>query len=134
MTRKILKFLLYGFILWGAILVFSYFIQPLKPIDQAFFDALMSIAISLFSVVFVFFIFWRKRVLFFKEGLIAGLIWMIECMLLDMLIFYWGPMKLSFVAYFTETGLFYLVIPIISGATGYLADKIVHKHTNIQNS
>ncbi len=131
MIRKILKFILYGFILWGAILVFAYFIQPLKPLDQAFFDALLSIAIALFSVVFVFFIFRRKRVLFFREGLMAGLIWMIECLLLDMLMFHWGPVKMSFVSYFTEIGLFYVAIPIISGATGYLADRIVHKHQRV---
>lgn len=130
MTKKILKFILYGFLLWGVILIFAYFIKPLKTYDQAFFDALMSIAVALFTVFFVFYIFWRKRVDFFKEGLTAGLIWLVECLIFDMFMFHWGPMKMTFVQYFTEIGLFYVVIPVISGATGYLVDKIVHKHTH----
>jgi len=130
MTKKILKFLLYGFILWGTLLVYAYFIQPVKTIDPAFFDALMSIAVALFTVVFVFAIFRRKRVLFFNDGLMAGLIWMVECLILDMFLYHWGPMKMTFMAYFTEIGLNYLAIAIIAGGTGYLADKIVHKHTH----
>jgi hypothetical protein len=124
---KLSRYLLYGFLLWATLLVYSYFVYFIKDFSTALFSSLMFIAIALFTTLFVFVLFRRKRVDFFKEGLVAGILWMLENFFFDMFLFHWGPWKMSFTTYFTEIGLNYITIPIIVAGMGYLLDRVVKK-------
>jgi hypothetical protein len=125
--NKLLRYLLYGFLLWITLLIYSFFVYYLKQYSVPLFDSLMFIAIATFTIIFVFILYRRKRVDFFKEGLIAGSIWMVENFLFDMFLFHWGPWEMSFTTYFTEIGLNYITIPIIVAGMGYLLDRVAKK-------
>jgi hypothetical protein len=125
--KKLFRFLLYGLLLWGSLFVYAFSLSYIKDYNPVFFNILMFIALTLFTTVFVFVLYRRKKIEFFNEGLTAGILWMFECMLLDMFLFHWGPMKMSFTRYFTEIGLSYIVIPIIVAGMGYLLDRVVKK-------
>jgi len=60
---------------------------------------------------------------FLKEGVLLGLVWFIIGIVLDLLLFMEGPMKMSFADYMMDIGLTYLIIPIVSFGFGYLLEQ-----------
>jgi hypothetical protein len=54
---------------------------------------------------------------------LAGVIWLGINLILDLLLFMEGPMKMPFVDYIVDIGLTYLLIPIITAGFGYLLEE-----------
>ena len=120
------KSLLYGFFLWLTVFISSFFIFPLKTSNPLFFETLISIFLVLFTVIAAYFYF-SKTALSLKNGLAAGITWMIVNIIIDLPLFSFGPMKKDLAEYFTDIGLTYLIIPVIT--TGAAAIKIRSKTT-----
>ena len=49
------------------------------------------------------------------------------CIGLDLLMFMWGPMKMSFIDYMKDIGLTYLMLPIIAAGVGLACGSIKPK-------
>jgi EamA domain-containing membrane protein RarD len=60
---------------------------------------------------------------FLSAGIRLGVIAFILSILIDLLLFMWGPMKMSFADYMMDIGLTYLIYPIVTIGFGYLLSK-----------
>lgn len=106
------KIILYGFLLWMMVFIVSFVIYPLKETNPPFFETLITLFLTGFTVFFGDFYFKKGR-LTLKNCLISGFSWVLICILIDLPLFSYGPMQMSFWHYMTDIGLTYLVIPVI---------------------
>jgi hypothetical protein len=117
------KACLYGFIVWLVPFIVSIGTFPLKASMPALFEELMAAVLTL-CVVFLLALYFRGlRHSSFKIGIAVGGVWLLMCLVLDLLIFSWGPMQMSVWDYLTSIGPAYLTIPIIAGGCGFLAHR-----------
>ena len=107
------KSLLFGVVLWITVFISSFFIFPLKASNPPFFETLISIFLVLFTVI-VSSLYFSKTELNIKNALSAGITWMLVNIIIDLPLFSFGPMKKDLADYFTDIGLTYLIIPVIT--------------------
>ncbi len=120
MTKKYLRSVLYGFLVWLIPFVASFFFYSREgglAIDVFLFKTIM-IVIGSISAAFLLVSYFKKiDTSYFKEGISAGIIWFSVNILLDLLILI--PMSgMSLGEYFTQIGLRYLAIPAMCIAVG----------------
>jgi len=115
------KLLLFGFLLWLTVFISSFIIFPLKASNPPFFETLISIFLVLFTVI-ASHLYFSKTLLSVKSALYAGITWMMVNIIIDLPLFSFGPMKKDIADYFTDIGLTYIIIPIIT--TGLAAVSV----------
>lgn len=121
--KPIKQILLYGFLIWLIPFVVAFLIFPIHESNRILFESIMPVVLTI-SVVFFANIYFKKlNKNFFKEGLIAGIIWFGISIVIDLLMFMQGPMKMTFANYVMDIGLTYLMIPAITIGFGYLIEK-----------
>jgi len=54
---------------------------------------------------------------------LIGVVWFLVNVMLDLLLFMEGPMKMSFADYMADIGLTYLIIPSVTFGLGYSLQK-----------
>jgi hypothetical protein len=118
MVKYIGKTLLFGFILWISVFVASVIISPVKETDPIFFETLITIVLTGFTVLYGY-IFFKREKPTLKNSLIIGLVWLLINIIIDLPMFSYGPMKRPFLEYMTDIGLTYLIIPIILSIFSY---------------
>lgn len=121
--RQYLKLALFGFLTWLIPFIVSFFFYDksghLVIGDIFLFKSIMIITGCLTGVVLLVLYFNKISEKHLYHGILIGIVWLIMNWALDMLILV--PMaKLSLYDYFTQVGLRYLIIPIISIGTGYM--------------
>lgn len=121
--KSLKKALIFGFLLWLVPFIISVIIFPLKTSLPALFESIMPVVIAICVVLFSILYFKKLEAGFFKEGVILGITWFVICIVLDLLLFMWGPMKMTFPYYMADIGLTYLIIPVITVGFGYLVEK-----------
>ena len=114
--------LVYGFLLWLTTFLVSVALGPVKDYSGQLFDSLMPVAIALLTVWFLYLYFKGVPPGFARAGLVAGVVWLVLNILLDQLLFAWGPMRMSFADYMYDIGFTYFMIPPITAGAGYLMD------------
>ena len=57
---------------------------------------------------------------FLSESIKLGIIWFGISVAIDLFMFMWGPMKMSFYNYMIDIGLTYLIFPITTVGFGFL--------------
>jgi EamA domain-containing membrane protein RarD len=115
--------LLYGFLLWLIPFVVAILIFPIRTSSRALFESIMPVVLTTCVVLFLNIYVRRLETGFLKEGVILGLIWLVVSLGLDLLMFMWGPMKMTFTDYMMDVGLTYLIFPIVTIGSGYLMEK-----------
>lgn len=123
--KSMKKVLLYGFLVWLIPFIVSFLIFPLKSSNRALWESIMPIVIGGTTVTFAVLYLNKLKGSFFKEALLAGVIWLGINLILDLLLFMEGPMKMPFIDYIADIGLTYLLIPTITVGFGYLLEKHV---------
>ena len=121
--KSIKKALLYGFLVWLIPFIVSFLIFPLKSSNRALWESIMPVVITISAVPFLILYFSKLQAHFLKEAVLLGIIWLAISLILDLLLFMEGPMKMSFADYMMDIGLTYLMIPTISIGFGYLLEK-----------
>lgn len=119
----------YGAAHWFSVLAVSFLLFPIRQNDPIFFETLISIVLVAATILFGFIFLRRYRPISFQEALFSGAIWMVMSILLDQLLFTFGPLKMDIISYFKDIGLTYLIIPIILGSMEYYHDSVVSKET-----
>lgn len=114
------KVLLFGFLLWLTVFLTSFLIYPIKQSNPTFFETLITITLTFFTILFTVLYFKKVHGRCIKCALTTGITWFLINVAIDLCLFSWGPMKMTFVAYVEDIGLAYLVIPIITIGVGYL--------------
>ena len=121
--KKYLKIGLFGFLVWLIPFAVSFLIFPLRTSNRALFESIMPVVITICVVLFSIIYLRRIETDFLKEGILLGVIWCAISLIIDLLLFMEGPMKMSFTDYLMDIGLTYLIIPIVSVGFGYLLEK-----------
>ena len=123
-----LKVVLFGFLLWLIPFAVSALIFPLRGLDRPLFDSIMPVIIVIWTVFFSIIYLTSKNLSgknghLLKESVKIGLVWLIMSIVLDLMIFIQGPLKMSLWDYTTDIAVIYLMIPAITSGFGYLLDR-----------
>lgn len=121
--KSFMKILVYGIILWLIVFAFSFLIYPLKKEGNPLFESLITIILVFITVLIAFTYFRTEQPAFSMNAVIVGCSWMVINILIDLPLFSYGPMKMSFTNYLEDIGITYFVIPIIVVGMGRLLDK-----------
>jgi len=105
--------LVYGFFVWLIPFIIAFSIFTIRNEDRPLFESIMPVVVTIVTVVFANFYFKKVDKNFIKEGIVIGLLWLVISIVLDLILFMEGPMKMSFVDYIKDIGLTYLIIPAI---------------------
>lgn len=114
--KNIKSLLVYGFLIWLAPFVLSFFIFQLRESDRPFFETLMPIILVTTIMAVLVKYTQINAINSVREGLIVGFTWMALNLILDAFVFIWGPLKQPVAEYVKDIGLIYLIIPIITTA------------------
>ncbi len=118
MMKTFGKALLFGFLLWLCIFMTAFLMYSVRKSDPIFFETLMTLTITFFSVT-ASVLFFRKTPVSVAYGLLLGLLWALMNVLIDLPAFLWGPMKMPVLRYMQDIGLTYLAIPMITTGFGF---------------
>ena len=124
--RSFGKAILYGIAVWAIPFIAAMFIFPLRESERPLFESIIPVAVALGAVIFSAVYLRNSDVNYVKEGIFIGVIWLGVSLIIDLSMFMWGPMKMSFIDYMKDIGLTYLMIPIITIGMGKVLD-VKHK-------
>lgn len=117
------KILAYGFLVWLIPFVAAILIFPIHESNRPLFESIMPVVGGVSALSFSVYIFQKAQSDFVKLGVKVGLIWLGISLVLDLLMFGWGPMKMSLAEYVSDIGITYLMIPAITFGFGWLLEK-----------
>jgi len=112
--------LVFGFLIWLIPFTISILIFPLRTSNRALFESIMPVVVTLCAVVFSILYFRKLEEGFIREGILLGVIWFAISIVIDLLMFMWGPMKMTFAEYMMDIGLTYLIIPTVTIGFGFV--------------
>jgi len=113
-----------GFLLWFVPFLISFLVFPLRASHLAFFEAIMTLVLALCVAPLAIFYFRKARLFTVREGVLLGVLWLAISLLMDLLMFMWGPMQMPLLDYMTDIGLNYLVFPVFTIGFGYAARAV----------
>lgn len=120
MLNKYVRKVLYGFLAWLIPFVTSFLFYTREgglTVDIFLFKSIMIVVGSISAAFLLISYFKIINADYFKEGVIVGLVWFGINILLDLLVLI--PMSsMSIADYFTQIGLRYIVIPVMSITVG----------------
>ena len=121
--NKYLKMGLFGFFVWLIPFVVSVLIFPLRAMQRPLFESIMPVVIAIWTVFFAVTYLSGLKSGFQKEGILIGVAWFLMGIILDLLIFVDGPIKMSLWDYALDVPVTYLIIPTITFGFGYLMEQ-----------
>ena len=122
--NKNLKIVLFGLLVWLIPFMVSFFIYPLKTPMYSLFESIMSVLIAVDEVIFSYFYFKDIGANFVREGVVTGIVWFIIAIVIDLVMFMpASPMHMNFTEYMMTVGVKYLIIPVVTIGSGYLAQN-----------
>ena len=122
--NKNLKIVLFGLLVWLIPFAVSFFIYPIKMPMYSLFESIMSVLIAVAAVIFSYFYFKDIGANFVREGVVTGIVWFIIAIVIDLVMFMpASPMHMNFTEYMMTVGVKYLIIPVVTIGSGYLAQN-----------
>ena len=123
-TMKSLKLaLIYGFMLWVIPFAAAVALFQVRNNQRPLFESIMPVLLAICAVRLAD-LYWREvEIHFLREGILLGVIWLVISIGIDLLMFMWGPMKMSFADYMMDIGITYLIFPAITIGMGYLLEQ-----------
>ncbi len=95
----------------------------LKTAGSPLFETVMAVTVAAVGVFFGIAYFQRVPESTWREGLYLGVLWLGISIVIDLFLFMWGPMKMTFGAYMADIGVTYLIYPIITSGLGKLVEQ-----------
>jgi hypothetical protein len=121
--KSVKRAILFGFLLWLIPFVVSIPIFPLKEAQSPLFETIMAVTLTVCVVFFSLLYFRKMSSGFLLESVKLGIIWFVISIIIDLLMFMWGPMKMSFINYMLDIGFTYLIYPIVTIGFGLVLKK-----------
>ena len=115
--------LLYGFLVWLIPFISGVLLFSVHESNRILFESIMPIIVTVSVVVFAMLYLKKQLSDYLNEGVSLGIVWLVISVVIDLLLFMWGPMKMTFLDYIGDIGLTYLIIPIITVGMGALVEK-----------
>jgi hypothetical protein len=123
--KKYLKVGLFGFLTWLIPFVVAFLIFPIRTSYRPLFESIMAVVVTITTVLFAVLYFRKLTMGFLRQGILIGIIWFVINIVLDLMLFMEGPMKMSFSDYMMDIGLTYLIIPVVTIGFGYILQRKV---------
>ncbi len=121
--NRYLKIGLFGFFVWLIPFVVSVLIFPLRAMQRPLFESIMPVVIAIWTVFFAMIYLSGLKSDFRKEGIYIGMAWFLMSIILDLLIFVEGSIRMSLWDYAMDVPVTYLMIPTITFGFGYLMEQ-----------
>ncbi|MBU2444992.1 MAG: hypothetical protein KJ666_05390 [Bacteroidetes bacterium] len=121
--KSIKSALLFALAVWVIPFVVAMFIFPIRESNRPLFESIMPVAVCAAVVIFAILYFKKVESNFIKEGVLLGIVFFGVSIIIDLAMFMWGPMKMSFGEYLSDIGVTYLLMPVITIGFGYLLQK-----------
>ena len=119
--NKYVKLVGFGFLIWLIPFLVSFVIFPLRNTHRPLFESIMPVVLVLAVMIISVLYFKKIEKESLKEGVIAGVLWFILSLVIDLLLFLpASPMQMSFSDYMVDIGLTYLIILMIPIGIGFL--------------
>jgi hypothetical protein len=115
--------LLYGFFLWLIPFIVGFLVYPLREPERPLFETIMAVTVTAAVVVLSILYFGKIDGNYVKEGVRIGILWFLISIVIDLLMFMWGPMKMSFRDYMYDIGFTYLICPTVTIGFGYVLQR-----------
>ena len=127
--KNIVRLSLLGLMTWIVPFVAAFFFMDKSgtlSIDVFFFKTIMILVGGITGALAIILYFKKEDAAFLKHGFLAGVVWFILNVGLDLIVLI--PMsKMPIPEYFTQIGLRYLMIPMMTILVGYLLDNKIVK-------
>jgi len=120
--NRYLKIGLFGFLLWLIPFAVSVLIFPLRMSQRPLFESIMPVVIAIWTVFFSILYLSGKKSDLLKEGILIGIAWLLISIVLDLMIFIEGSIKMPLWDYVADIAVTYLMIPTITSGFGYLME------------
>ncbi|HEY5600496.1 MAG TPA: hypothetical protein VIK81_00225 [Patescibacteria group bacterium] len=117
------KAILFGIGAWAFTFIVAMAAFGLRQNERVLFESIMPVALVLSTITASALYLKTVKSRQFYIGFCLGLIFLIVNLVLDSLLFSWGPMKMLIIDYLKDIGVAYLLIPIIPSGMGYLLEK-----------
>lgn len=121
--KSIKSALLFALAVWIIPFVVAMFIFPIRESNRPLFESIMPVAVGIAVVIFTILYFKKVESNFVKEGVLLGIVFFCVSFIIDLSMFMWGPMKMSFGEYLSDIGVTYLLMPVITIGFGYFLQK-----------
>jgi hypothetical protein len=122
--NKYVKLVGFGFLIWLIPFLVSFVIFPLRNTNRPLFESIMPVVLVLAVMIISVLYFKKIEKESLKEGLIAGVLWFVLSLVIDLMLFLpASPMQMSFSDYMIDIGLTYLIILMIPIGIGALVNK-----------
>jgi hypothetical protein len=121
--KSIKSTLLYALAVWVIPFVVAMFIFPIRESNRPLFESIMPVVLCIAVVIFTILYFKKVETNFLNEGILLGIIFFFVSFIIDLSMFMWGPMKMTFGEYISDIGVTYLLMPVITIAFGYFLSK-----------
>ena len=112
-----------GFLVWVVPFIVGLISFPIRELWRALFESIMALILSVIIVIGASIYFKHVKDKYLREGVSIGLLWFTMCILIDLPIFSYGPMKMSLKDYAADIGLTYVMIPTITTGFGIVLEK-----------
>ncbi|MGD0711353.1 MAG: hypothetical protein ABR968_09245 [Bacteroidales bacterium] len=123
--KKYIKLSLFGLLTWLIPFIVGFFFytrEGVLLISPLFFKSIMIAISSLLATILLVQYFKKITSNYVSEGITIGLIWLAINILLDIIVLV--PMaKMTFINYFSNIGLSYVMIPAMSIAVGFVSEN-----------
>jgi len=122
--NKYVKLVGFGFLIWLIPFLVSFVIFPLRNTHRPLFESIMPVVLVLAVMIISVLYFKKIEKESLKEGVIAGVLWFVLSLVIDLLLFLpASPMQMRFSDYMVDIGLTYLIILMIPIGIGALVRK-----------
>jgi hypothetical protein len=118
--------LLYGFCIWICPFITAVAIFRVREGDRPLFESIMPVVVTLCTVACTVLWFRTVNSAFVKAGVLAGAVWLLISVGIDLAMFSSGPMRMSTLDYIKDIGLTYLIIPAVAIGAGALLKVRAH--------
>jgi hypothetical protein len=115
----------HGVLLWAIPFMMMFVLYPLRLSALPLFVSLRTNILCLGVVFFAVLYFRDAETRFLGEGIKLGVLWALLSIVCDQVPYVIGGMKMSFLEYMRDTGLNYLVYPIVTVGTGFLLSSVM---------
>lgn len=114
---------LLGLGVWLVPFVVAVLVFPFREPWRALFESIMAVTVAATTVGFGIWYLEKVQAVAVKTALAVGVLWYVECFVIDLLLFSSGPMEMTLVDYVADIGLTYVMIPMITGGLGLAAQS-----------
>jgi hypothetical protein len=109
----------WGFLVWLVPFVAAVALQPVKEKNRLLFESIMPVVVCIAATAAAYFHL-RGRANVMRAAIVAGVVWLVISIVIDLMMFSGGPKKMGIGEYFGDIGVAYLIVPVVCLGMGMM--------------